>query len=453
MDEKESDSDSVAADFEAKKHLEEVLDKSKSLMNFNINNLIENSLAGYYNNLAIEPFIKANQSLLNCSKNYLKESSIDTSSLTSKSSADFIFQFFEEKTEKLKDSIDCDDFSTVSIITPLYQQMVNIVSSEELLSLVGKDKNSLLQMLESISGNDEKLLDKEKEEGLYKSLVEQLPAINEEMLNKGIITINSKTFKCCFSMFEIVKFVFEIVKMFLLFEESFQEQIFFQFTKIFAGVINHSKENIIDGLGYEKGIFKSISQNVILMLISKLSFFYNLICLFYASVKKVIDNDIIHTQFSDLINKIEVTKDQAKGLLYKLTTKIIQEALSEVKEMNFLEYNVLNNDVSNYTKAVIFVLPKIYIACDFCLEVEEKNKLFMDFLSDYFEGLDSIMETKPLFEAEAKAKQFKKDMLNLKKSMVTFPGLETSWVKTKTDNYNKKLIPPTLLPKKKKEDN
>lgn len=41
-------------------------------------------------------------------------------------------------------------------------------------------------------------------------------------------------------------------------------------------------------------------------------------------------------------------------------------------------------------------------------------------------------------------------MLYLKKSMQNFPNLETSWVKTKIDNYNKMLIPDNLIKKKDK---
>lgn len=40
-------------------------------------------------------------------------------------------------------------------------------------------------------------------------------------------------------------------------------------------------------------------------------------------------------------------------------------------------------------------------------------------------------------------------MFNLKKSMINFPSVETTWVKTKTDNYNKCLIPEDLIKKKK----
>lgn len=83
------------------------------------------------------------------------------------------------------------------------------------------------------------------------------------------------------------------------------------------------------------------------------------------------------------------------------------------------------------------------------MEEEEIKKIFTELLMTYFEGLDSILPNKPRFDNEQKAKQFKKDMLNLKKSMTNFPKLETAWVKNKTDNYNKILIPETLISKKK----
>lgn len=121
--------------------------------------------------------------------------------------------------------------------------------------------------------------------------------------------------------------------------------------------------------------------------------------------------------------------------------------------MNFSEYKVLDGDVNNYTKVILFVLPKIFVSSQNSMENDEINSMFTNLLSDYFEGLDGILPNKQKFDNEAKAKQFKKDMLNLKKSMVNFPGLETSWVKLKTENYNKLLIPETLITKKGKDKN
>lgn len=88
-----------------------------------------------------------------------------------------------------------------------------------------------------------------------------------------------------------------------------------------GSIINHTKENIIDGVGYEKGIFKSISQNVILMLIAKLSFFHNLLVIVLDKVKDAVNNDIIHHEFENLIKKIIEIKSQAKERFYKMAEK------------------------------------------------------------------------------------------------------------------------------------
>lgn len=40
-------------------------------------------------------------------------------------------------------------------------------------------------------------------------------------------------------------------------------------------------------------------------------------------------------------------------------------------------------------------------------------------------------------------------MLNLKKSMINYKGINTDWVKNVTDNLNKILVPENLIQKKK----
>lgn len=195
--------------------LKEFEDKTRSLMNFSINSFIENCLANYYSNLNIEEFFKVNNKLLFCCQNYISNMKTDVSSLLSKSYSDFIFQFFEEKNEKLKESIDCDDYSPVTIVSPVYQHIINFICYCDFKELSKLSQHDLIKLLENnasfVNIEDEKSKD-----------------INEELLNKGLLSINNKTFKCCCSVFEMVKFLYDIVKLFLIFDRSFQEQIFFQ---------------------------------------------------------------------------------------------------------------------------------------------------------------------------------------------------------------------------------
>lgn len=66
---------------------------------------------------------------------------------------------------------------------------------------------------------------------------------------------------------------------------------------------------------------------------------------------------------------------------------------------------MLEGDVNNYTKVVIFLLPKIYSASENCFEREDINYIISELLMTYFENLDSILPNKAKFKDESKAKQ------------------------------------------------
>lgn len=115
--------------------------------------------------------------------------------------------------------------------------------------------------------------------------------------------------------------------------------------------------------------------------------------------------------------------------------------------MDFKDYPTKDNDVNEYTKIIIFNLPNLYSSAQ--NYIYDSEILFFRILKRYFDCLEEIVKSKSKFTNELKAKQFKKDMLNLKKSMINYKGINTDWVKNVTDSLCKILVPENLIQKKK----
>lgn len=73
--------------------------------------------------------------------------------------------------------------------------------------------------------------------------------------------------------------------------------------------------------------------------------------------------------------------------------------------MNFANYKVLDNSVSNYTLVVLVTLPKIYESAESCFDFENIEFIIVELLTIYFEGLDEVLPTKQKFDNDEKAKQ------------------------------------------------
>lgn len=96
-----------------------------------------------------------------------------------------------------------------------------------------------------------------------------------------------------------------------------------KFTKILSSVVKHTKENIIDGEGYEKGIFKTINQNIILMLISKLNILINLTKNLSLQTQKIFSgNSIIQSQIISLIESLQEIKSLGINRIFKMSEKM-----------------------------------------------------------------------------------------------------------------------------------
>ena len=86
-------------------------------------------------------------------------------------------------------------------------------------------------------------------------------------------------------------------------------------------VVNTSKDNIIEGKGYEKGIFKSISQNIILMFAANVSCLKNIISILLDKIKEVSTNEVILDLFEDLIKKLNNCVVLSREKIYNMFNK------------------------------------------------------------------------------------------------------------------------------------
>lgn len=185
---------------------EEFINKLLNMMATAISNSIETCLACFVNSLAIESFTRSCDSLNSSAKQFYSEIGADMGFIISKPQTDFIFQFFEDKSSKMIESIECDDFSNLKIVSPFYQAIVDFIEEKSFKSLKDSDKESVIVEFEKLSFANSQ----------------------NEFNSKGMIKIMTKQFKCCCSTLEVIKFVIETIKLFILFDELYQDQIYMQ---------------------------------------------------------------------------------------------------------------------------------------------------------------------------------------------------------------------------------
>lgn len=258
------------------KDINEIFEKSKSVVSFQVNHILENTLTVFYENLNLDSFIQYNESVIKSCSNFFELTNMKLGNVTHKVSDDFITQYLEFEASRLKSIFDSDFYSFVSV-DHNYQRIVNLllVSSNNLwinesLLQISNKKVEIITILNSVVNGDcvesnlyNKIIDEMNEElNSYvksiknkhlKSKDDQQSDINISEPNnnnnnkqdiesdttsyisclsngleftkiiseKGQILFKTNTYKCCSSTLELIRLSFVIYKMTLLFDSSF----------------------------------------------------------------------------------------------------------------------------------------------------------------------------------------------------------------------------------------
>lgn len=185
-----------------------LLSKIKEEINKKVFYQMESILESYIQVLMVDTFINNYNNILESVSDYTSKMSIDVESYSSKPISDFIFQYFEDREKKLRDGLECDDFSAVSIVASNYRSIIKFLIESDYREFKEKGVKENLAIFDSL----QTCVDEDE----------------ETKRNQSLVDIGDKKFKVICSTFEILKFIFDIVKMVILMDKSYEEQIIFQ---------------------------------------------------------------------------------------------------------------------------------------------------------------------------------------------------------------------------------
>ena len=148
-------------------------------------------------------------------------------------------------------------------------------------------------------------------------------------------------------------------------------------------------------------------------------------------------------------NCLEKSKKKIEEIL---DNKCIKESLDKLKEIELPNYNMVSGEVPVKEYALIFVssLKDIYEhmlnSYEESFIVEMVNKA----LDEFFDKFEDFIFHGQKIEDDNCLKQFKRDMIFLKKNLVFITIMDLTDVKNRIDNINKSVLPESMLKPKKK---
>ena len=215
---------------------------------------------------------------------------------------------------------------------------------------------------------------------------------------------------------DIINFSFDVLKMFILFHKECYGNILGNMVVIINAHLNYQRESIDEGHDYE------ITESVISMSYGIFVLIQNIYehikeSEFFVDIAKNCKKKLIDS-YLEITKNINKCFDKSKKKIDKfISTKCIEESLNKLKEIELPHYSMETGEIPVKEYALIFVskLKDIYESMTNSYEesfiIETINKT----LEDFFEKFEEFIFHGEKIEEESCLKQFKKDMIFIKK--------------------------------------
>ena len=393
-----------------------------------------------YDNEKMEENIEINDKEEN-NENELHKVIIEEQNKYIENMSQYIIAKFE--TEKYK------SWEAIKEIPQRYQNILNIFFSFDINNNCLKDEN-IITKFPSEKIKLIKELEEDEEEKTNNNSDDNTDINNQLIIiksgEKPEIKIKSNQ-----TLLEIIQQAFDILKMFTLFHKECYGCILQNFRKIILAHLDFQTEQIYSG----KCNF-SVSQQEICIthcIFLLIEYIYEHIKTsdFFVTVAEICESKISdnYLDLGDEINKsCELSKKKLEDLI---ENHCINETLNKLQEIKLPYYNVITGDVpvNEYCISYVSILKDIYESMNNCYEENFIKEMMNKALDDFFDKFEDYILHGKKIEDENCLKQFKRDMIFLKKNLVFISIMDLTEVKNRIDNINKSVLPEWLRHKKK----
>jgi len=407
------------------------------------------SLSNYTN---IDLFINNYYLILEAIKdeipNYIEEENKNSNKLSKiiiKEQKNFIENWTKKNLSKFENNT-YKNSQLLKKIPPKYQNIINVffsfdienncMKNETLITKYPKEKIDLIkEALEEEENNNEE---------------ENEP--NEEVINIKDGDKPEVKIKISQISIDIINFAFDIMKMFTLFHKDCYANILGNMAVIIISHLNFQIDKV-----YSNETNIELTQNEISMSYC----IYILIQYIYEHIK---DNDFFveiaknckqklidsYLEITKTINRgIETSKKRIEEIL---ENQCIKASLIKLQQIELPNYSIVLGEVPVKEYALLFVssLKQIYDSMINCFEDAFVKEMVNKALEDFFDKFEEFIFHGQKIEEENCLRQFKRDMIFLKKNLVFINILDLTDVKNRIDNINKSVLPEYMLKSKKK---
>lgn len=297
----------------------------------------------------------------------------------------YIEQFFEKKSIKIKDSLECEDWNAFTSIPGNFQKLADIISNFDIIQVRKLNKDDILQHFEESCTLDD---------------------------TKTTIELHKTNFKLMSTTLEVLKVTCDSLKLLSLFPEtSHCANIIKQLVNIYRTFVQLNKDMILEG-NYNNG--QSLSQNEISITSANISIVKQIIlALSHNDTSGLLlrySNMVSSTLFIDLIQLLENLIHSCKCKISEMMdNQCLSHALGELYQIKLPFYPIVDPDSNVPVNSYAFIFSKFFKAIyNSMLNAFDSSYIVSicnENLKKFFNSLEKFLLTGPKIENEAALKQ------------------------------------------------
>ena len=361
-------------------------------------------------------------------------------------------KFVENITNYLITKFETDKYKSWEALKEIpqrYQNLLNIFFSFDINNNCLKDEN-IITKFPSEKIKLIKELEDEEEEKTNNS------DDNTDIINNQLITIKSGDnseikIKSNQTLLEIIQLSFDTLKMFTIFHKECYGSILQNFTRIILSHLNFQTEQIYSGQCNFAVSQQEICITHCIFILIEYIYEHIKTSDFFLTVADVCESNIADN-YLDLDKEINKCCDLSKKRMEDLIENhCINDTYNKLQEIKLPYYNVISGDVpvNEYSIYYVSILKDIYESMINCYEDNFIKEMMNKALDDFFNKFEDYILHGKKIEDENCLKQFKRDMIFLKKNLIFITIIDLTELKNRIDNINKSVLPEWLRPKKK----
>ena len=361
-------------------------------------------------------------------------------------------KFVENITNYLITKFETDKYKSWEALKEIpqrYQNLLNIFFSFDINNNCLKDEN-IITKFPSEKIKLIKELEDEEEEKTNNS------DDNTDIINNQLITIKSGDnseikIKSNQTLLEIIQLSFDTLKMFTIFHKECYGSILQNFTRIILSHLNFQTEQIYSGQCNFAVSQQEICITHCIFILIEYIYEHIKTSDFFLTVADVCESNIADN-YLDLDKEINKCCDLSKKRMEDLIENhCINDTYNKLQEIKLPYYNVISGDVpvNEYCIYYVSILKDIYESMINCYEDNFIKEMMNKALDDFFNKFEDYILHGKKIEDENCLKQFKRDMIFLKKNLIFITIIDLTELKNRIDNINKSVLPEWLRHKKK----